>query len=69
VRDPVAAVRSVYDGCGRPFDAGMEAAVRGWAVAHPQHEHGSHRYDLAEFGLTGEAVDAAFGDYMERFAS
>jgi hypothetical protein len=69
VRDPVAVVRSVYAGCGRPLDAGVEAAVRAWAVAHPQHEHGPHRYDLAEFGLTGDQVDDAFGDYMERFAS
>ncbi len=69
VRDPVAVVRSVYAGVGRPLDAGVEAAVRAWTVAHPQHEHGPHRYDLAEFGLTGDQVDAAFGDYMERFRS
>jgi hypothetical protein len=69
VRDPVAVVRSVYVACGRRFDAGAEAAVRAWTVAHPQHEHGTHRYDLAEFGLTRDQVDDAFGDYMERFAS
>jgi hypothetical protein len=69
VADPVAVVRSVYAGMGRPLDAGVEAAVRTWARAHPQHQHGPHRYDLGEFGLTGDQVDVAFGDYMERFAS
>ncbi len=69
VRNPVAVLRSVYAGMGRPLDAGVETAVRAWAVEHPQHQHGRHRYDLADFSLTGDQVDAAFGDYMERFAS
>jgi hypothetical protein len=69
VRDPVAAVRTVYAACGRSLDAGVDAAVRAWVVAHPPQRHGPHRYDLAEFGLTGDQVDAAFGDYMERFRS
>ncbi len=68
-RDPVAVVRSVYASTGRPLDVGVEGTVRAWAAAHRQHEHGPHRYDLATFGLTPDEVDAAFGDYIERFAS
>ena len=65
VRDPVAAVAAVYR---RPLDAGVERRITEWVQAHPQHRHGPHRYDLARFGLTEGDVDAAFGDYMERFA-
>jgi hypothetical protein len=65
VGDPVAAVAAVYR---RPLDAGVERRIREWVQAHPQHRHGPHRYDLARFGLTEGDVDAAFGDYMERFA-
>jgi len=64
VRDPPGAVAAVYDRLGRPFDAGD---VAGWVTAHPQHAHGPHRYDLAQFGLTGDEVDAAFAPYLERF--
>ena len=67
VQDPVRAVGAVYRGLGRPLDAGLEERMRGWALAHPQHRHGPHRYDLATFGLTEEEVDAAFAPYMERF--
>jgi len=67
VHDPVAAMRAVYEGLGRPAGAEVEERVRHWALANPQHQHGPHRYDLGRFGLTDAAVDAAFSPYLERF--
>jgi hypothetical protein len=64
VRNPADAVAAIYDRLGRPVDAD---AVAGWVAANPQHAHGPHRYDLAQFGLTGEEVDDAFSSYLERF--
>jgi len=64
VRDPAGAVAAIYDRLGRSFDTD---AVAAWAAAHPQHAHGPHRYDLAQFGLAGDEVEAAFGAYLERF--
>jgi LPS sulfotransferase NodH len=67
VRDPVGAVRAVYARLGRQLDAGVDQRMRAWALAHPQHAHGAHRYDLDRFDLSGGDVDAAFEPYMERF--
>jgi hypothetical protein len=61
-------VRRVYDRLGRPFEAGMEERIGQWTAANPQHGHGPHRYDLADFGLAAADVDAAFADYLDRFA-
>lgn len=68
VSDPVVTVRRLYQGLDREFEPALEAQVAAWTVEHPQHRHGPHRYDLASFGLTGDEVDDAFGDYMDRFA-
>ena len=68
VRDPVATVRGIYDGLGRGLDPAVETQLAAWATEHPQHQHGPHRYDLASFGLSGDEVDTAFGDYVDRFA-
>jgi len=66
VRDPVGEVAAIYNRLGRSFDPD---AVAAWAAAHPQHAHGPHRHDLAQFGLTGQEVDAAFAPYLDRFAA
>ena len=69
VRDPVGTVRSLYERFDRPLGAGMEEQVVAYATAHPQHQHGPHRYDLARFGLTEEEVDVAFAPYMACFGT
>ena len=63
VTDPVAVVRTVYERRGRPLDTGAERRMREWVGANPQHKHGTHRYGLAEFGLTPDDIDAAFAGY------
>jgi len=69
VADPVGAVRAVYLALGADLDAGVEAQLRAWVAAHPQHGHGPHRYDLARFGLGPDEVDAAFARYTAAFGA
>ena len=64
--DPVGVVGAVYERLGRPYHP--EEVAR-WAAAHPQHQHGPHRYDLARFGLTDDDVDRAFAPYLERYGA
>jgi Sulfotransferase family len=68
VADPVGTVERVYAAFGLSFSGPARAAVRrlagqgrsaGGGTAPP-----AHRYSLAEFGLTGEQVDARFADYL-----
>jgi Sulfotransferase family len=60
--DPVGTVESVYARFGLEYSEAAAAAVR---ALHAEAAHGdarpSHRYSLADFGLTGEQVDERFG--------
>jgi hypothetical protein len=69
VTDPAATVRRLYRDAGRELAPEVEKLVVEWAAAHPRHQHGPHRYDLARFRLTASEVDAAFAGYMDRFGA
>ena len=64
--DPIAVVKSLYARFGYAYTPAHEEAMRGWLREHPQHKHGVHRYDLADYGLTGEQVDARFAAYARQ---
>lgn len=66
-RDPVAVVGEVYARLGLEVSPAFEADMRDWLARNPQGKHGTHRYSLADFGLTRAAVDARFGEYGRRF--
>ena len=60
--DPVATVESVYAHFGLPYGDDAAAAVHALqAGAGAGDARPSHRYSLADFGLTGEQVDERFG--------
>jgi hypothetical protein len=67
VRDPLGTVRAIYAHFGREMDPEMGPRMERWLAANPANKHGKHHYDLAQFGLTREAVDREFADYQERF--
>ena len=37
--------------------------ARGWLARNPQHKHGVHRYELADFGLDAATVNHHFAGY------
>jgi hypothetical protein len=41
--------------------------MEAWMRDRPQTRFGRHRYDLADFGLDPEALEADFAAYRERF--
>jgi hypothetical protein len=65
-RDPLAAVRSVYEHFDLPFTAAAEAAMKTW-LEHPSQHMSSVKFTLADFGLDTDQVEAGFGDYRARF--
>ena len=67
VRDPVRAVRDMYDSLGRELSDEAAAAMTHHARQHAQHEHGMHEYRLADFGLDRADVEPRFSRYYERF--
>jgi hypothetical protein len=65
--DPIAVVRRLYERFGYAYSDQLEEGMRRWLREHPQHKHGVHRYDLAEYGLTADEVDGRFMGYGRRY--
>ncbi len=71
VKDPWATVRSIYEHSGWPLEPGAVAAMEAWQArqAEQRRHEVRHRYDLNDYDLTPEAVDAAFSRYREFLAA
>lgn len=69
IRDePEQAIAAVYETAVHPFTAEARAAMTAWTEENPQHRFGRNRYTAAEFGLEPDRIQAAFADYITRFA-
>ena len=67
VEQPMQTVERIYDHFELELDSGTADAMRAHLSQNPQHQHGLHRYSLAEYGLSAEAVRARLADYVARF--
>jgi hypothetical protein len=65
--DPVDALGGAYEHIGVPFGDASRRAVEYWAGRHEPGSHGTHAYDLADFGLDAERVRARFSSYLAAF--
>ncbi|MCC5578448.1 sulfotransferase [Microtetraspora sp. AC03309] len=69
VRDPFGTIDAVYAHFGLPLDAAARTAM---ARLHDESRSGAgrpaHRYELSDFGLTGEEIDERFADYLTSIA-
>jgi hypothetical protein len=65
VGDPIGTMRAIYAYFGLPLTDHAEAAM---TAIHANNSSGqrqpAHRYQLSDFGLTGEEVDERFADYL-----
>ena len=66
-RDPIAAVRRIYDHFGWSLSQHAEQRMRSLVVSHAQRQPGNHRYHLSQFGSSAEKVFDAFAPYCQRF--
>jgi len=66
-RDPMAAVRQIYEHFGWSLSPEAERRMRALVAGHAQRQSGNHRYDLSEFGSSLEEVFSAFAPYCQRF--
>lgn len=67
LRDPIGTARRIYERFGETFTPEAQAAMHAHMAANEQGKHGKHSYDLAEYGLSREAVHERFQDYIERY--
>jgi hypothetical protein len=66
--DPLAVVRGIYARFGMALAPGVADEMSAWVRDNPLGKHGEHRYTLAEYGLTEEAVREHFRDYIDAYA-
>jgi hypothetical protein len=67
--DPQATLAAIFAHCGMDFTPETRRATLGYLESRPRTKHGKHSYDLEQFGLTPEAIEALFADYIGRYGA
>jgi len=67
--DPIGTLDAAYKRVGLTFPEASRRAVTAWASGHEPGAHGTHTYDLADFGLEAGQVRERFAPYLEAFAA
>ena len=62
------AVQGIYDFLNLPFSDIARSNMQSWMDGNQQHQHGAHKYSLADFGLDAQEVDQRLMFYRERFS-
>jgi hypothetical protein len=66
-RDPMSAVRYIYDYFGWPLAPAAEKRIRNSLAKQPPAQNGFHRYRASQFGLETMDRERDFGAYCNRF--
>jgi hypothetical protein len=67
VADPIGTIRTIYDRWDTELTPAAEARMRAFLAEHGQHQHGRHRYSLADTGLPVGELRARSRRYQEYF--
>jgi hypothetical protein len=65
-RTPEAVVERIYRFIGMDLPDPLRAAMAVRIAEKPELQHGAHRYEVTEYGMTEAEVRERFGDYMTR---
>jgi hypothetical protein len=66
-RDPLAAVRRIYDRFEYPWTDEFARLAARWLGTNPKNKHGAHRYDVRQFGLSPADIDERFRAYCQQY--
>lgn len=64
---PLEVVRDIYRHFDMPLDEEVAAKLEDCISTGPTAQLGEHDYDIADYGLTADAIQDAFAGYRERF--
>jgi hypothetical protein len=67
LRDPVAAVKRIYEYFGLELTEEAEQRLRSYRAENPPGRHGEHSYAIEDFGLTDRDVLDRYAAYIEHF--
>lgn len=65
--DPMNIVRRIYHSFAIELPEPVERSMSQWVIDHPRGRHGEHTYDARALGVDHEAIDEAFGPYIEEY--
>ncbi len=67
LRDPLAAMRTLYKALGDDFTTVAEVGMQAWLDDNPQAKFGRHDYKLAQYGLSKAQLDPMFERYLAEY--
>lgn len=67
MRDPMDVMRRIYEWADEPLTAETEARMRNWLAGHRQDRFALNAYTLDQYGLTVEALEPIFAEYLDTF--
>jgi hypothetical protein len=67
VTDPVAALGRAYDQFGIPWSGDVERRMRTFLVNNPRGKHGTHQYEIEDFGMTLGQIRERFEGYCKSY--
>lgn len=67
IADPVAALARAYEHFGIAWTDEAESRMRGFLADNPRGKHGSHRYELEDFGIDLDQIRERFADYCRAY--
>lgn len=65
--DPMGVLERIYGFIGLDITDELRPRLQQRIEEKPELQHGKHRYDIADYGMTEAEVRAVFGDYVERY--
>jgi len=65
IRDPIAAVKQVYDHFGWTLSKEALSRMQQYMADNPRDKHGRHTYTLDQFGISREEVAAHYKTYID----
>jgi hypothetical protein len=67
IEDPIAVLEQAYERFDIPWSPGVEARMRSFLANNPRGKHGSHRYELEDFGTSLDFVRERFAAYCNTY--
>jgi len=67
VADPVAALGPAYERFGIPWSSDVERHMRSFLKNNPRAKHGSHQYEIEDFGMTLGQIRERFEGYCNAY--
>lgn len=67
IADPVAVLERAYERFAIPWSPEVETRMRSFLANNPRGKHGSHRYELEDFGISLDFIRERFAAYCDTY--